>query len=120
MRPPRRTVTSSHYLEPRLTAETAPLATGYEAVCAFVNDRLDAAVLRILADGGTRLIALRSAGFNHVDLTTARELGLTVARVPAYSPFAVAEHAAGLILALNRKLHRAYNRVREGNFSLDG
>jgi D-lactate dehydrogenase len=108
------------YLEPRLTAETAPLAGGYEAVCAFVNDRLDAEVLRILAGGGTRLIALRSAGFNHVDLTAARELGLTVARVPAYSPHAVAEHAAGLILALNRKLHRAYNRVREGNFALDG
>jgi D-lactate dehydrogenase len=108
------------FLEPRLTPETAPLAEGYEAVCAFVNDRLDAEVLRRLVDGGTRLIALRSAGFNHVDLHAARHLGLTVARVPAYSPYAVAEHAVGLVLALNRRLHRAYNRVREGNFALDG
>jgi D-lactate dehydrogenase len=109
-----------HYFEPRLTKQTAPLAAGYPAVCAFVNDQLDAAVLKVLAGGGTRLIALRSAGFNHVDLEAARSLDFTVARVPAYSPHAVAEHAIALMLALNRKLYRAYPRVREGNFSLDG
>lgn len=108
------------YLEPRLGPQTVPLAGGFPAVCAFVNDQLDAGVLASLAAGGTRLVALRSAGFNHVDLPAARELGLTVVRVPAYSPHAVAEHTVGLILALNRKLHRAYARVREGNFSLDG
>ncbi|MER3487010.1 MAG: hydroxyacid dehydrogenase [Chloroflexota bacterium] len=108
------------FFEPRLTQETAPLAQGFPAVCAFVNDRLDAPVLRILAAGGTRLIALRSAGFNNVDLPTAAELQLTVTRVPAYSPYAVAEHTIALMLALNRKLVRAYNRVREGNFSLEG
>jgi D-lactate dehydrogenase len=99
---------------------TAPLAEGFPAVCAFVNDQLDAEVLNALHDGGTRLIALRSAGFNHVDLARAASLGMRVARVPAYSPYAVAEHAVALILTLNRKLHRAYARVREGNFSLDG
>jgi D-lactate dehydrogenase len=108
------------FLEPRLSVETAALAAGHEAVCIFVNDRADAEVLRRLAAGGTRTIALRSAGFNHVDIAVAHELGITVARVPAYSPYAVAEHATGLLLALNRKLHRAYNRVREGNFALDG
>ena len=108
------------YLEARLTAATAALAAGCPAVCAFVNDRLDAAALSVLAAGGTRLIALRSAGFNHVDLAAAASLGLTVARVPAYSPHAVAEHTVGLILTLNRKIHRAYARVREGNFALDG
>jgi len=108
------------FFEPRLTVETAPLASGFESVCAFVNDRLDAAVLEQLHAGGTRLIALRSAGFNHVDLASAAELGIRVARVPAYSPHAVAEHAVALILTLNRKLHRAYARVREGNFSLEG
>lgn len=108
------------FFEPRLTLETAPLAAEHEAVCVFVNDRLDRPVLQRLAEGSTRLIALRSVGFNHVDLMAARDLDLTVVRVPAYSPYAVAEHAAGLILALNRKLHRAFNRVREGNFALDG
>jgi D-lactate dehydrogenase len=108
------------YFEPRLTRDTAPLANGFEGVCAFVNDQLDGEVLRALRDGGTGLIALRSAGFNHVDLEVADELGLTVVRVPAYSPHAVAEHAAALILALNRKIYRAYNRVREGNFALEG
>jgi D-lactate dehydrogenase len=108
------------YFEPRLTPETVALADGYDAVCAFVNDRLNADVLDALADEGIRLIALRSAGFNHVDLQAADERGLTVARVPAYSPHAVAEHALALILTLNRKTNRAYNRVREGNFSLDG
>ena len=108
------------FLEPRLTRETAPLASGYPAVCLFVNDQPNAGVLAELARGGTRLIALRSAGFNHVDLEAARKLGLTVVRVPAYSPHAVAEHTAGLILSLNRRIHRAYARVREGNFALEG
>lgn len=108
------------FLEPHLRESTAVLARGFPAVCAFVNDRLDAPELRLLAEGGTRLIALRSTGFNHVDLNAAAGLGLTVARVPAYSPHAVAEHAAGLILTLDRNLHRAYARVREANFSLHG
>jgi len=108
------------FFEPRLTAETAILANGYPVVCAFINDRLDATTLQILAAGGTHSIALRSAGFNHIDLKTAKNLGLTVVRVPAYSPYAVAEHAVALILMLNRKLYRAYNRVREDNFSLEG
>lgn len=108
------------FLEPRLSRETAPLAAGFPAICVFVNDCVDAGVLERLADGGTRLVALRCAGFNNVDLAAAERLGLTVARVPAYSPYSVAEHTAGLILTLNRKLHRAYNRVREGNFALEG
>ncbi|MBX3467458.1 MAG: 2-hydroxyacid dehydrogenase [Planctomycetes bacterium] len=108
------------FFEPRLGLLTAPLAHGHDAVCAFVNDTLDAPVLEALAAGGTRLIALRSAGFNHVDLVAADRLGLVVARVPAYSPNAVAEHTVALILALDRKLHRAHARVREGNFSLEG
>lgn len=109
-----------HFLQPHLELETATLARGRDAVCVFVNDRLDAAVLELLAAGGVRLVALRCAGFNNVDLPTAQRLGLTVVRVPAYSPHAVAEHTVALILALNRKLHRAYNRVREGNFALEG
>lgn len=108
------------YFEPHLDAATAPLAHGHDAVCVFVNDRLDAAVLEALAPAGIRLVALRCAGFNNVDLAAAQRLGITVARVPAYSPHAVAEHTVALMLALNRKLHRAYNRVREGNFALDG
>lgn len=108
------------YLEPRLTARTAPLARGFPAICAFVNDELSREVLEVLAEGGTRIIALRSAGYNHVDLAAARDLELQVVRVPAYSPHAVAEHAVGLMLTLNRKLHRAHQRVRDGNFSLDG
>ena len=108
------------FLEPRLTVDTVPLASRCEAVCAFVNDDLGPDVLNALADGGARLVALRSAGFNHVDLTTAARRGLTVARVPDYSPHAVAEHCAGLVLALNRKIHRAYNRIRENNFALSG
>jgi D-lactate dehydrogenase len=106
--------------EARLEPSTCVLAHGAPAVCVFVNDRADAEVLEALAHGGTRLVALRSAGFNHVDLDAARRLGLTVSRVPAYSPHAVAEHTLALILALNRKIYRAYARVREGNFSLDG
>lgn len=109
-----------HFQPARLSLDTVALAQGYEAVCAFINDDLGAAVLERLAAGGTRLIALRSAGYNHVDLPTAKRLGLAVVRVPAYSPHAVAEHAVALILALNRRLHRAYNRTREGDFRLQG
>lgn len=106
--------------EVRLNEETAQLARGAEVVCAFVNDDLGAKVIAELATAGVRLIALRSAGFNHVDLAAARDAGIAVARVPAYSPYAVAEHTVALILTLNRKTHRAFNRVREGNFALDG
>lgn len=108
------------FLEPRLSPQTVPLGAGFPAICAFVNDQLDAPVLESLARGGTRLIALRSAGFNNVDLLRARALGLTVLRVPAYSPYAVAEHTVALIVALNRKLIRANARVHESNFSLEG
>ncbi len=108
------------FFEPRLTYETASLASGFAAVCIFVNDQLDARTLEVLAEGGTRLIALRCAGFNNVDLTAAQQHGMMVVRVPAYSPYAVAEHTVALLLALNRKIHRAYARVREGNFALDG
>ena len=89
-------------------------------VCAFVNDRLTADVVAALAAGGSRMIALRCAGFNNLDLDAARAHGMTEARVPAYSPYAVVEHALALVLTLNRKTHKAYNRVREGNFALDG
>ncbi|MFN4156065.1 MAG: 2-hydroxyacid dehydrogenase [Paracoccaceae bacterium] len=106
--------------EGRLAVTSVRLAAGAEAVCAFVNDDLSAPVITELAAMGVRLIALRSAGFNHVDLSAAREAGIAVARVPAYSPHAVAEHTAALILTLNRKTHRAFNRVRDGNFALDG
>lgn len=108
------------FLEPRLTVTTASLARDHAVVCAFVNDQLPAPVLELLAAGGTRLIALRSAGYNHIDLTAAQRLGLTVVHVPRYSPHAVAEHTLALILSLNRHIPRAYNRVREGNFSIDG
>lgn len=108
------------FFETQLQPSTAVLADGSPAVCAFVNDVLDAEVLSALKEYGTQLIALRSAGFNHVDIEKAAELDLTIARVPAYSPYAVAEHTIGLLLALNRNLHRAYTRVREVNFSLDG
>jgi len=108
------------FLEARLAPETAELGAQFDAVCVFVNDQLTRAVLERLRAGKTRLVALRCAGFNNVDLVAARELGLTVVRVPAYSPHAVAEFAMGLVLMLNRKLHRAYARVREANFSLVG
>ena len=114
---------SSHalgFFEPRLGPETAGLAAGFNAVCVFVNDVVDASTIETLHSLGTRLIALRCAGYNNVDLKRAAKRGITVVRVPGYSPYAVAEHTIGLILALNRKLHRAYNRVREGNFALDG
>jgi D-lactate dehydrogenase len=108
------------FFEAHLDASTAALATGAPAVCPFVNDRVDRAALTGLREHGVKLIALRSAGFNNVDLNSAEEFGIRVARVPAYSPWAVAEHATALILALNRKTHRAYARIREGNFALDG
>lgn len=109
-----------HFFEPGLSAQTVSLALGFKAVCLFVNDRADGGVLQALHDGGTRLVTLRSAGFNHLDIEAADRLGMTVLRVPAYSPHAVAEHTLALILTLNRKTHRAYNRVHEQNFSLDG
>jgi D-lactate dehydrogenase len=108
------------FLEPRLDPDTVRLAAGADAVCVFVNDVLDAAVLQGLAALGVRLVVLRCAGFNNVDLQAAASLRIAVGRVPEYSPHAVAEHAAALVLALNRKTHRAYARVREGNFALEG
>jgi len=108
------------FFEPRLTRETASLAAGHEAVCCFVNDRLDREALEVLHPLGVRLLALRSAGYNHVDLDAAARLGLTVVRVPEYSPHAVAEHTVALLLALNRKISRAHARVRDWNFSLEG
>lgn len=108
------------FYESRLTHETTPVAAGYPAVCVFVNDVLDAQVIQDLAASGTKLIALRCAGFNNVDLTAAAQHGITVVRVPAYSPYAVAEHTVAMMLSLNRRVYRAYNRVRESNFSLDG
>ena len=111
---------SLEFFDAHLEPGTAILAEGFDAVCAFVNDNLEATVLERLRKSGIRMVALRCAGYNNVDLVTARRLGLMVARVPAYSPEAVAEHTVALMLALNRKVYRAYNRVREGNFSLDG
>ena len=107
------------YFEAPLNEQTVNLAAGCEGICAFVNDKLNAAVLSALKKLGIHLIALRCAGFNNVNIESAKLNGITVVRVPAYSPYAVAEHALALILALNRKTHKAYNRVREGNFSLD-
>ncbi|PJI49478.1 MAG: hydroxyacid dehydrogenase [Pseudomonas sp.] len=109
-----------HFQQAQLREDTVALAMGFEVVCPFVNDSLSRPVLEHLAAGGTKLIALRSAGYNHVDLAAAHALGLAVVRVPAYSPHAVAEHGVGLVLALCRHLHRAYNRTREGDFSLHG
>lgn len=108
------------FFEMRLSPETARLAAGHDCVCAFVNDHLGRDVLEVLAKNDIKFVALRSAGFNHVDLEAAQTLGLAIARVPAYSPNAVAEHTAALILSLNRKTHKAYTRVREGNFALEG
>ena len=108
------------FLEPKLNATTAALAEGHDAVCPFVNDDLSAPVLAQLAALGVGLVTLRSAGFNNVDLDAARDHGITVVRVPAYSPYAVAEHTVALMLGVERRLHRAYNRVRDGNFALDG
>ena len=108
------------YLEPRLTPETVVLAAGYDAVCVFVNDEVNRAVIERLAAQGVKMIATRTAGFNQIDLSAAEEFGLPVVRVPAYSPNAISEFTVGLILTLGRQIHRAYNRVRENNFELDG
>lgn len=108
------------YLESHLTPATAKLAEGADAVCCFVNDTLDREVLSALVALNIKMVALRCAGFNNVDLEAAKEFGIYIARVPEYSPYAVAEHTMGLILALNRHIHRAYNRTRENDYSLHG
>jgi len=108
------------FLEPKLSLDTCCLTQGARTICVFVNDTVDAEVVDRLAANGVELIALRCAGFNNVDLDAAARRGIKVVRVPAYSPYAVAEYTVGLMLALNRKIHRAYCRVREGNFSLNG
>ena len=108
------------YFDAKLGKDTAVLAREHDAVCAFVNDDVGTDVVDTLADVGVKIIAMRCAGFNNVDVKRAHERGLVVVRVPAYSPYAVAEHALGLILTLNRRFHRSYNRVRDGNFVLDG
>jgi len=108
------------FLDSHLDKTTANIAAGHTVVCAFVNDCIDSEVLKIFKQIGVQMVALRSAGFNHVDLKTAQELGIKIARVPAYSPHAVAEHTLALVLCLNRKIHKAYNRIREGNFALNG
>ena len=107
------------YFEAPLNEQTVNLASGCNAVCLFVNDKLNAGVLKALSASGIKLAALRCAGFNNVELAAAKANNISVVRVPAYSPYAVAEHAVALILTLNRKTHKAYNRVREGNFSLE-
>ncbi len=107
------------YFDGHLTPETSELTKDFDGVCVFVNDQLNEKVIKKMSEYGTKLIALRCAGFNNVDLEAARRYNVTVVRVPAYSPAAVAEHAVALILTLNRKTHKAYNRVRESNFSLE-
>ncbi|MEM6471369.1 MAG: 2-hydroxyacid dehydrogenase [Planctomycetota bacterium] len=111
---------SIEYLDARLASATTSLADGFDAVCVFVNDSLDASVVSSLAEYGVKAIALRCAGFNNVDLKVAKQSGIHVVRVPEYSPHAVAEHSVALLLALNRQIHRAYNRVRDGDFRLAG
>jgi len=108
------------FFEAHLDLKTSALAEGFESVCVFVNDQLDKKVLKRLNKLGIKLVALRCAGFNNVDINAAHELGISVVRVPAYSPHGVAEHTVALMLALNRKIYRAQNRIREGNFSLEG
>ncbi|MEM6550905.1 MAG: 2-hydroxyacid dehydrogenase [Planctomycetota bacterium] len=108
------------FLETRLHSATVGLAAGYEAVCVFVNDQVDRTVVQRLADVGVKVIATRSAGFNQIDIAATNEHGIPVVRVPAYAPEGVAEHAIALMMTLNRKTHRAYNRVRESNFALNG
>lgn len=108
------------YFEARLQPSTARLAQGFPVICVFVNDVVDEATLIELKNQGVKLVALRCAGFNNVNIEKAAEFGIGVVRVPAYSPYAVAEHTVGMILALNRKFHKAYTRVRDGNFALDG
>lgn len=111
---------SFSFYEAALNKDTASLTTGYTGVCVFVNDQLDQDTIAAIADNGVKLIALRCAGFNNVDLAAAKENGIKIVRVPAYSPESIAEHAVALMLTLNRKTHKAYNRIREGNFSLNG
>ncbi|GAA0857475.1 2-hydroxyacid dehydrogenase [Aliiglaciecola litoralis] len=108
------------FQEARLSAQTVSLCAGYQAICVFVNDHLDASIIAQLKQLSVKHIALRCAGFNNVDLNAAKQAGISVSRVPAYSPEAVAEHTIALMMTLNRKIHKAYNRVRENNFSLDG
>lgn len=117
---PSRSEIDWHFLDTRLDVDTAVLAHGSQAACLFVNDQGSAQAFEIFRDLGIKLVVLRSAGFNNIDLEAARRLGIRVARVPAYSPNAVAEHTLALFLTLNRKIHRAYNRVREFNFQLNG
>ncbi|SHO56667.1 2-hydroxyacid dehydrogenase [Vibrio quintilis] len=109
-----------HFHEFRLTETTAKMAAGFSVVCAFVNDELNDDVLTVLYEGGTRLIAMRCAGFDKVDLVAAKRLGMQVVRVPAYSPESVAEHTVGLMMSLNRRFHKAYQRTRDANFNLEG
>lgn len=108
------------FFESRLDKQTAPLAIGFEAVCAFVNDVIDAEVLSVLSSFHVKLLVMRCSGFNNVDLDAAKKFDITVARVPEYSPYSVAEHTVGLILTLNRRLNHSYNRIRERNFALQG
>ncbi|MBG9376188.1 2-hydroxyacid dehydrogenase [Panacibacter sp. DH6] len=108
------------FLETQLNVQTAPLVSSAAVVCVFVNDLVNEAVLKIFSERGVKIIALRCAGFNNVDINAAKQLGIRICRVPAYSPQAVAEHAVAMLLTLNRKTHKAYNRVREQNFSLNG
>ncbi|MDZ7578706.1 MAG: 2-hydroxyacid dehydrogenase [Candidatus Nanopelagicales bacterium] len=108
------------FIEARLTSQTAELARGCDAVCVFVNDHGNERVLKVLSDVGVKYIALRCAGFDRLNVEEAHRLGLKVVRVPSYSPHAIAEHTVALLLCLDRKIHRAYNRVREGNFALNG
>lgn len=109
-----------NYIDARLNIQTVNLAQGAQVICSFVNDKIDSKVLESLQKMGIGLIALRCAGYNHIDIVAARKFGIRVVRVPEYSPHAVAEHTMSLLMTLNRKIHKAYNRVREGNFSLDG
>lgn len=108
------------FLDVHLNQATAQLVSDSPVVCLFVNDKADAAIIHTFAQAGVKLIALRCAGYNNVDLTACKQVGIRVVRVPAYSPYSVAEHTLALMLTLNRKTHRAYNRVKEGNFALDG
>ncbi len=107
------------FFEVPLNSQTASLTAGFDAVCVFVNDKIDDKTIGIISANGIKVVALRCAGFNNVDLKTAKSRNLRIVRVPAYSPESVAEHATALILTLNRKTHKAYNRVREGNFSIE-
>jgi len=111
---------SINFFDTQLNSQTVALASGYDAVCAFVNDDLSAPVLTKLSEMGIKYIAMRCAGFNNIDLFCAKSLGLTIVRVPAYSPEAVAEHAISLLMTLNRRIHKAYQRTRDANFSLEG